>query len=85
MRYIQEVDNPENLRALVTQDLKELGIRAPKVKKTKSKDAVAVSTPPPPPSAVFNTLDYHIFSCYCEPFTTSQNHRLIIYMHVNTD
>ena len=43
MRYILEIDNPENVRLMVLQDLKELGIKVPKVKKNKSKEDSLVS------------------------------------------
>lgn len=35
VRLIHSVDKPSNLRTLVKQDLRELGIKAPKLKKTK--------------------------------------------------
>lgn len=35
MRHITCVENIDNLRALVKQDLRELGIKVPKVKKSK--------------------------------------------------
>jgi len=39
MRYIQEIESPENVRILVIQDLKELAVKVPKAKKNKSKVA----------------------------------------------
>ena len=38
MKFVQEIDDPANLRALVVQDLKEFGIKVPKSKKNKVKD-----------------------------------------------
>jgi hypothetical protein len=38
MRYISEIESPDNVRILVMQDLKELGIKVPKAKKNKSKE-----------------------------------------------
>jgi len=43
MRYIQEIESPENVRILVIQDLKELCIKVPKAKKNKSKEESLVS------------------------------------------
>ena len=43
MRYIQEIESPENVRILVIQDLKELGIKVPKAKKNKNKEESLVS------------------------------------------
>ena len=43
MRYIQDIEDQSSLRALVTQDLKELGIKPPKSKKGKSRDDTLVS------------------------------------------
>ena len=47
MRYISEIESPDNVRILVMQDLKELGIKVPKTKsknKTKEESAVSVSS-----------------------------------------
>ena len=38
MKFVQEIDDPANLRALVVQDLKEFGIKVPKSKKNKVKE-----------------------------------------------
>ena len=38
MKYVQEIDDQANFRALVVQDLKEFGIKVPKSKKNKVKD-----------------------------------------------
>ena len=38
MRYIQDIEDQSSLRALIAQDLKELGIKPPKYKKLKCRD-----------------------------------------------
>ncbi len=38
MKYIGEFDSVDNLRIIVSQDLKDLGIKIPKHKKSKTKE-----------------------------------------------
>ena len=42
MKYVQEIDDQASLRALVVLDLKEFGVKVPKLKKNKGKDDSAV-------------------------------------------
>ena len=41
MRYYQDVEDLNSLRAIVTQDLKELGVKPPKTKKKSKDEAVS--------------------------------------------
>lgn len=43
LRYIQELEDHNNIRTFVIGDLKKLGIKPPKTKKNKSRDDVIVS------------------------------------------
>ena len=44
MKYVGEVEDRDGLKAIVVQDLKENGIKVPKVKKQTSKSNLTVST-----------------------------------------
>ncbi len=43
MKYIGEFDTVDNLRIIASQDLKDLGIKIPKHKKSKTKEELLVS------------------------------------------
>ena len=43
MKFIQDIENQENLKSLIILDLKELGIKIPKHKKSKTRDDSLVS------------------------------------------
>ena len=43
MKLIHDIEDPGSLKEVVTQDLKEIGIKFPKHKKSKTKEEILVS------------------------------------------
>ncbi len=52
MKLILDIEDPDSLRDVVTQDLKEIGIKLPKHKKSKTKEDVLVNQ-----NKFFNKID----------------------------
>ena len=42
MKLIHDIEDPGSLKEIVTQDLKEIGIKLPKHKKSKTKEEILV-------------------------------------------